>query len=192
MHEQKLLEISVTQEGLTAAIAAAKAAGKEAEARSLATDLEILRRMEDDAARFGQAVGLDSASTFECIVDRDRYYFMEVNTRIQVEHRVTELCYSLRFENPDDPRDSFVVESLVEAMALLARHKERLPKPVRTPRFPASVEARLNATDASLLKAYLGFLLGQQAQSLLAELHYAPLPSNIDSMATAQLSQITS
>jgi phosphate transport system substrate-binding protein len=49
-----------------------------------------------------------------------------------------------------------------------------------------------SATDASLLKAYLGFLLGQQGQALLAPLHYAPLPSNIDSMATAQLSQITS
>jgi phosphate transport system substrate-binding protein len=49
-----------------------------------------------------------------------------------------------------------------------------------------------SANDAALLKAYLGFLLGQQGQALLPELHYAPLPSNIDSMATAQLSQITS
>ncbi len=150
MHEQKLLEISVTQEGLAAAIARAEKAGKAAEAKALATDLEILKRMEADAARFGQAVGLDSASTFECIVDRDRYYFMEVNTRIQVEHRVSELCYSLKFTNPSDAGDFFVVESLVEAMALLARHKKRLPKPVRVPRFPASAEARLNATDASL------------------------------------------
>jgi acetyl/propionyl-CoA carboxylase alpha subunit len=150
MHEQKLLEVSVTQEGLAAAIARAEKAGRRDEARALATDLEILKRMEADAARFGQAVGLDSASTFECIVDRDRYYFMEVNTRIQVEHRVTELCYGLRFSNPEDPNDSFVVESLVEAMALLARHKERLPRPVRVPRFAAAAEARLNATDASL------------------------------------------
>jgi acetyl/propionyl-CoA carboxylase alpha subunit len=150
MHEQKLLEVSVTQEGLAAAIARAEKAGKAEEAKALRTDLEILKRMEDDAARFGQAVGLDSASTFECIVDRDRYYFMEVNTRIQVEHRVTELCYALRFTNPADPKDAFVVESLVEAMALLARHKERLPRPERVLRFPASVEARLNATDASL------------------------------------------
>ncbi len=150
MHEQKLLEVSVTQEGLAAAGEKAEKAGRKAEAAALRTDLEILRRMEDDAARFGAAVGLDSASTFECIVDRDRYYFMEVNTRIQVEHRVTELCYSLEFQNPDDPRDSFVVESLVEAMALLARHGKRLPKPARIPRFGAGVEARLNATDASL------------------------------------------
>ncbi|HVP66004.1 MAG TPA: biotin/lipoyl-containing protein [Anaeromyxobacteraceae bacterium] len=150
MHEQKLLEVSVTQEGLAAAIVRAQAAGRKEEATALATDLEILKRMEADAARFGEAVGLDSASTFECIVDRDRYYFMEVNTRIQVEHRVTELCYRLRFTNPADRNDFFVVESLVEAMALLARHKERLPKPDRVPRFGASVEARLNATDASL------------------------------------------
>jgi biotin carboxylase len=112
MHEQKLLEVSVTQEGLAAAIARAEKAGKQEEVKALRTDLDILKRMEDDAARFGQAVGLDSASTFECIVDRDRYYFMEVNTRIQVEHRVTELCYGLKFTNPEDASDSFVVESL--------------------------------------------------------------------------------
>jgi acetyl/propionyl-CoA carboxylase alpha subunit len=150
MHEQKLLEVSVTQEGLAGGIERFEKAGKKEEAASLRTDLEILKRMEDDAARFGQAVGLDSASTFECIVDRDRYYFMEVNTRIQVEHRVTELCYTLKFTNPDDKNDFFLVESLVEAMALLARHKARLPKPERITRFGASVEARLNATDASL------------------------------------------
>jgi len=150
MHEQKLLEVSVTQEGLQAAIAKAKTAGKKAEVKALESDLKVLQRMEEESARFGQAVGLDSASTFECIVDRDRHYFMEVNTRIQVEHRVTELCYSLKFTNPKDKNDFFVVESLVEAMALLARHKKRLPKPERIVRFNASVEARLNATDASL------------------------------------------
>ncbi|HEY6872258.1 MAG TPA: biotin/lipoyl-containing protein [Geobacteraceae bacterium] len=150
MHEQKLLEVSVTQEGLAAAIARAKAAGNKAEAKALESDLKVLKRMEEQSARFGQAVGLDSASTFECIVDRDRHFFMEVNTRIQVEHRVTELCYSLKFTNPKDKNDSFVVESLVEAMALLAEHKERLPKPERIVRFNAAVEARLNATDASL------------------------------------------
>ncbi|OGU14776.1 MAG: biotin carboxylase [Geobacteraceae bacterium GWC2_53_11] len=150
MHEQKLLEVSVTQEGLMAAIEKAKAAGRKAEVKALESDLKVLARMEEESARFGQAVGLDSASTFECIVDRDRHFFMEVNTRIQVEHRVTELCYSLKFTNPKDKKDFFVVESLVEAMALLAQHKERLPKPERIVRFNASVEARLNATDASL------------------------------------------
>ena len=150
MHEQKLLEISVTQEGLATAIESAKKAGRKAEVKALESDLKVLKRMEEESARFGLAVGLDSASTFECIVDRDRHYFMEVNTRIQVEHRVTELCYSLKFTNPKDKNDFFVVESLVEAMALIARHKERLPKPERFVRFNASAEARLNATDTSL------------------------------------------
>ncbi len=150
MHEQKLLEVSVTQEGLARAIETAKKAGRKAEVKALESDLKVLKRMEEDAAKFGVAVGLDSASTFECIVDRDRYYFMEVNTRIQVEHRVSELCYSLKFTNPKDKNDFFIVESLVEAMALLARHKKRLPKPERIPRFGAGAEARLNATDASL------------------------------------------
>jgi acetyl/propionyl-CoA carboxylase alpha subunit len=150
MHEQKLLEVSVTQEGLAAAIEAARKAGRKAEVTALESDLKVLKRMEEDSTKFGAAVGLDSASTFECIVDRDRYYFMEVNTRIQVEHRVSELCYSLKFTNPENKNDYFIVESLVEAMALLARHKKRLPRPERIPRFGASVEARLNATDASL------------------------------------------
>jgi len=150
MHEQKLLEISVTQESLTLAIEKAKKAGRKAEVTALESDLKVLKRMEDDSTKFGVAVGLDSASTFECIVDRDRYFFMEVNTRIQVEHRVSELCYSLKFTNPKDKKDFFIVESLVEAMALLARHKTRLPKPERIARFGAAAEARLNATDCSL------------------------------------------
>jgi acetyl/propionyl-CoA carboxylase alpha subunit len=150
MHEQKLLEVSVTQEGLALAIEKAKKAGRKAEVKALESDLKVLKRMEEDSTKFGVAVGLDSASTFECIVDRDRYYFMEVNTRIQVEHRVSELSYSLKFINPKDKHDFFIVESLVEAMALLARHKKRLPKPERVPRFGAGAEARLNATDASL------------------------------------------
>ena len=150
MHEQKLLEISVTQESLALAIEKARKAGRKAEVKALESDLKVLKRMEDDSTKFGTAVGLDSVSTFECIVDRDRYYFMEVNTRIQVEHRVSELCYSLKFTNPKNKNDFFIVESLVEAMSLLARHKKRLPKPERIPRFAAAAEARLNATDASL------------------------------------------
>lgn len=150
MHEQKLLEISVTQEALAQEAEKAEKAGDSKQAKALEEDLIVLKRMEEEAERFGVAVGLDSASTFECIVDGTRHYFMEVNTRIQVEHRVTELAYSLKFTNPDDKNDFFIVESLVEAMALMCRHKERLPRPERVSRFNAAAEARLNATDCSL------------------------------------------
>ncbi len=150
MHEQKLLEVSITQETLGAAVERERAAGNEVGAAAIEQDLNILRRMEAEAERFGETVKLDSASTFECIVDGPRHYFMEVNTRIQVEHRVSELCYALRFTNPYDPEDHFDVHSVVEMMAILGKHKARLPRPVRIQRDAAAVEARLNATDHSL------------------------------------------
>jgi len=150
MNEQKLLEVSVTQEELAAAKAEAEAAGRTAEAKQLANDITILERMEEEGARFGKAVKLNSVATFECIVDGESHYFMEMNTRIQVEHRVTELCYGLRFTNPNDANDYFETESLVEVMALLALHGKKLPKPTRFKRNNVSVEARLNATNQAL------------------------------------------
>ncbi|MBD2859229.1 biotin carboxylase [Spongiibacter sp. KMU-158] len=150
MHEQKLLEVSVTDEELVAAIAAAEAAGSTEEAEQLKRDRIILQRMEEEGATFGEAVKLDSVGTFECIVDGESHYFMEMNTRIQVEHRVTELCYKLKFTNPENPADYFIAESLVEVMVLLARHGKALPKPERLPREKTSVEARMNATNQAL------------------------------------------
>src|SRR5690606_8671298 len=79
MHEQKLLEVSVTQEELVAAVAAAEEAGLAGEAEQLKKDLIILQRMEEEGATFGEAVKLDSVGTFECIVDGEAHYFMEMN-----------------------------------------------------------------------------------------------------------------
>jgi phosphate transport system substrate-binding protein len=52
-------------------------------------------------------------------------------------------------------------------------------------------EKQASANDANMLKAYIGYLLGD-GQQLLPQLDYAPLPASIDSMAKAQLSKITS
>jgi acetyl/propionyl-CoA carboxylase alpha subunit len=150
MHEQKLLEVSVTRESLLEAAEEVTAAGLSEEAAVLKADVVTLDTMEEEASRFGAAVGLDSVSTFECIVDTDSHFFMEMNTRIQVEHRVSELCYALEFSNPDDPTQSFIVNSLVEAMVLLAAHGRALPKPNRVLRNNDSLEARMNATNDAL------------------------------------------
>jgi len=166
MNEQKLLEVSVTQEELTEAIEQCDNTGAR---KSLQTDLRMLKEMEDEGARFGAAVGLDSVSTFECIIDRDRHYFMEMNTRVQVEHRVSELCYSLRFTNPDNDDESFTVDSIVELMVLLARHGSRLPRPERERREPASLEARMNATDRAL-KPHAGGVITQWSDTIKGEI----------------------
>ena len=150
MHEQKLLEVSVTVESLNRAIEQSQTSGQPRETAVLKQDLATLMAMENEAEVFGEAVGLDSVSTFECIVDRDKHFFMEMNTRIQVEHRVTELCYSLKFSNPDNAEEYFIVESLVEAMVLLSAHAKKLPRPERLTRMNDSVEARLNATNEAL------------------------------------------
>ena len=158
MHEQKLIEASVTAESLQREIDASAAAGERETARALEADLRILTEMEDEAERFGRAVGLDSVSTFECIVDGEDHYFMEMNTRIQVEHRVTELCYALEFVDPNDADSVLRVESLIEAMALVARHGERLGRPRRVPLRGDSLEVRLNATDPALRPAAGGLI----------------------------------
>ncbi len=146
MHEQKLLEVSLTQELLDAELK--EASGRTAEV--LRGDKETLRRMEEEGARFGEATALDSVSTFECIVEGFRHFFMEMNTRIQVEHGVTELAYALRFANPEDPGEWFLVEELIEVMVLLAVHGPRLPRPERVTRAVSGLEVRINATNAAL------------------------------------------
>src|SRR5690606_20026440 len=54
------------------------------------------RRLGEAAVRAAKAVGYSNAGTIEFLMDKDKnFYFMEMNTRIQVEHPVTEQVTSI-------------------------------------------------------------------------------------------------
>jgi acetyl-CoA carboxylase biotin carboxylase subunit len=61
------------------------------EAPSIALTPDLRRQMGEAAVRAAQAVDYRGAGTIEFLLDGDRFYFMEMNTRIQVEHPVTEM-----------------------------------------------------------------------------------------------------
>lgn len=62
------------------------------EAPSPFLDEQTRKQMGDQAVQLSRKVGYSSAGTVEFIVDKDKnFYFLEMNTRLQVEHPVTEL-----------------------------------------------------------------------------------------------------
>src|SRR5580765_3999651 len=109
------------------------------EAPSPFLDAKMRKAMGEQAVQLAKAVGYDSAGTVEFIVDKDRnFYFLEMNTRLQVEHPVTELTTGL---------------DLVELMICSAAG-EKLPFKQGDVKLDGwAVEARVYAEDP-----YRGFL----------------------------------
>jgi propionyl-CoA carboxylase alpha chain len=66
------------------------------EAPSAFLDRETARRMGEQAVQLARAVDYQSAGTVEFVVGKDKsFYFLEMNTRLQVEHPVTECITGL-------------------------------------------------------------------------------------------------
>jgi acetyl-CoA carboxylase biotin carboxylase subunit len=62
------------------------------EAPSPVIDEKLRRNMGDAAVKIARAIGYTNVGTIEFLLDKNmRYYFMEMNTRVQVEHPVTEM-----------------------------------------------------------------------------------------------------
>ena len=66
------------------------------ESPSAAISEELRRKMGETAVLAAKSVGYENAGTIEFLLDKHKnFYFMEMNTRIQVEHPVTELASGL-------------------------------------------------------------------------------------------------
>ncbi len=82
------------------------------ETPSPAVDADLRARLQAAAVRAGEAVGYRNAGTVECLLDPTTgdFFFLEMNTRLQVEHPITELVYGvdlveeqLRVASGDEP-----------------------------------------------------------------------------------------
>jgi acetyl-CoA carboxylase biotin carboxylase subunit len=65
------------------------------ETPSPAVDSDLRERLQAAAVRAGEAVGYSNAGTVECLLDptTGEFFFLEMNTRLQVEHPITEAVY---------------------------------------------------------------------------------------------------
>ncbi len=103
------------------------------EAPSVFVDDDLRRRMGDMAIAAAESVGYVNAGTIECLVDEDKnFYFLEMNTRLQVEHPVTELVTGI---------------DLVKEQIRIARGRRMGPTESFLNPKGWAIECRINAED---------------------------------------------
>ena len=105
------------------------------ETPSTALDDDLRKRMGDTAVRVAKAANYTNAGTVEFLLDEDKnFYFLEVNTRIQVEHPITEAVLG--------------VDLVVEQIRVATGHKLSWSQADLEQRGHA-VEVRIYAEDAA-------------------------------------------
>jgi acetyl-CoA carboxylase, biotin carboxylase subunit len=103
------------------------------ESPSTYIDAGLRRRMGEAAVAGARAIGYESAGTMEFLVDPDKnFYFMEMNTRIQVEHPVTEATTGI---------------DLIEMMIRVAAGEDLPIKQEDIKPRGHAIECRINAED---------------------------------------------
>jgi acetyl-CoA carboxylase biotin carboxylase subunit len=95
-------------------------------------DEKLRKRIIKTAQDAANSIGYQSLGTFEFLVDNEKkFYFMEANTRVQVEHPITEMVYG--------------IDLIKEQIKIASGEKLSLPHDLQM--FGHSIECRLNAED---------------------------------------------
>lgn len=92
---------------------------------------ELRKAMGDAAIAAAKAVGYEGAGTVEFLFEDGQFYFMEMNTRIQVEHPVTELVTG--------------VDLVLEQLRVASGHRLSFPRTAKLSGH--AMEFRINAED---------------------------------------------
>jgi len=105
------------------------------EAPSPVVDQTLRQDIGDSAVKLAEVIGYVGAGTIEFLLDADgSFYFMEMNTRIQVEHPVTEMC-----TNFDLVKEQIAVAAGAPLSFVMNGHRLR----------GHAIECRVNAEDPS-------------------------------------------
>jgi acetyl/propionyl-CoA carboxylase alpha subunit len=106
------------------------------EAPSPSVDWKLRKKMGDVAMKAARAVNYVNAGTVEFLLDTDgKFYFLEMNTRVQVEHGITELVTG--------------IDIVKEQIRIAAGEKLTVIKQDKIPLKGHAIECRINAEDPS-------------------------------------------
>jgi pyruvate carboxylase subunit A len=102
------------------------------ETPSMALTQDLRDAMGNAAVRIAQAAGYVNLGTVEFMVSEGRFYFLEMNARLQVEHPITEVTTGL---------------DLVHLQLQIAADEAALPAQAEVDRRGHAIECRINAED---------------------------------------------
>jgi len=138
----------------------------------------VIERLREAGLRAAKAIGYDSVGTIETLVSGDEFYFLEMNTRIQVEHTISEMTSGLDlvreqlrvatgeplgYEQRDIVFRGHAIEVRVNAEDP-AQNFRPAPGTITTYREPAGLGVRVDAAAAA------GTTIAPDYDSLIAKL----------------------